>query len=203
MRWSSAARRWILIGAMVALPINGYAQEAVVTGTVTDATGAVLPGVAITAVHEASGNTFAAVTDGQGVYRIAARVGVYKITAELSGFRAVTRDGLQLLVGQVMTVNLPMLEATAQETVLVTADSPLLDVATSSLGGNIDSQQVSELPVQGRDWTSLALLAPGNRTTAMGGAPVQDRADVREFQLNLDGQQVTQNMGTGTQPLYS
>jgi hypothetical protein len=76
-------------------------------------------------------------------------------------------------------------------------------VTQSSLGGTIDQRQMSELPVQGRDWTSLALLAPGNRTTSMGGAPVQDRGDVREFQLNMDGQQVTQNLGTGGQPLYS
>src|SRR5512132_4573564 len=61
-------------------------------------------------------------------------------------------------------------------------------------------------PVQGRDWMSLALLAPGNRTTAMGGAPVQDRTagrDLREFQLNLDGQQVTGQLGPGGQPRYS
>jgi hypothetical protein len=65
---------------------------------------------------------------------------------------------------------------------------------------------MSELPVQGRDWMSLALLAPGNRTTATGGAPVQDRTagrDLREFQLNLDGQQVTGQLGPGGQPRFS
>jgi hypothetical protein len=79
----------------------------------------------------------------------------------------------------------------------------LLDTATSAIGGNIDQRQMQELPVQGRDWTALALLAPGNRTTTMGGTPVQDRADVREYQLNVDGQQVTQQLGIGGQPLYS
>ena len=110
----------------------------------------------ITAVHQATGNKFVAVTDERGVYRIAARAGVYRLTAELQGFRAVTREGLELLVGQVMTVNLPMLEATAAETVTVTAESPLLNVATSSLGGNVDSRQVEELPVNGRNWMNLA-----------------------------------------------
>ena len=60
--------------------------------------------------------------------------------------------------------------------------------------------------MQGREWTSLALLAPGNRTTAMGnGQPVQDRNDgeARDFQLNMDGQQITSNLGTGNQPYYS
>ena len=99
-----------------------------------------------------------------------------------------------------------MAPSTLQETVTVTGEAPLLDLADSSLGGNIDPRQMSELPVQGRDWMSLALLAPGNRTTATGGAPVQDRTagrDLREFQLNLDGQQVTGQLGPGGQPRFS
>ena len=53
--------------------------------------------------------------------------------------------------------------------------------------------------MQGRQWTALALLAPGNRTTSIGEDPAQDRSDVREFQLNMDGAQVTQNTGVGGQ----
>ena len=60
--WRSV-RRLVVIGAIVALPVTGYAQEAAVSGTVTDSTGGVLPGVAVTALHEATGNTFVAVTD--------------------------------------------------------------------------------------------------------------------------------------------
>jgi hypothetical protein len=185
------------------LPAAALAQEAVLSGTVTDATGAVLPGVTITAVHEATGNTFTAGTDGSGVFRVPARIGTYRVTAELPGFTTVTRAGVTLLVGQTATLNMQMAVSTLQESVTVTGEAPLIDVATSVVGGNIDERQVQELPIQGRDWTSLALLAPGNRTTAMGGTPVQDRADVREYQLNMDGQQVTQTMGIGGQPLYS
>jgi Carboxypeptidase regulatory-like domain/TonB dependent receptor-like, beta-barrel len=188
------------------VPTIASAQEAVLSGTVTDATGAVLPGVAITAVHQATGNKFATVTDERGVYRIAARAGVYRLTAELLGFRAVTREGLELLVGQVMTVNLPMLEATAVETVTVTAESPLLNVATSSLGGNVDPRQIQELPVNGRNWIGLALLAPGSKTLAVNATtPLPDRngGEAREFQLNMDGQQVSADIGTGGQPRFS
>ena len=191
---------------LAAVPAIAFAQEAVLSGTVTDLTGAVLPGVTITAVHQATGNKFMAVTDERGVYRIAARAGVYRLTAELLGFRAVTREGLELLVGQVMTVNLPMLEATAAETVTVTAESPLLNVATSSLGGNVDSRQVEELPVNGRNWMNLATLAPGSRTVAVNATtPLPDRngGEAREFQLNMDGQQVSADIGTGGQPRYS
>jgi hypothetical protein len=196
----------VMIAALLAMPATAVAQEAVLSGTVTDSTGAVLPGVTIAAVHLATGNKFAAVTDERGVYRIAARAGVYKLTAELPGFRAVTRDGLELLVGQVMIVNLPMLQATAAETVTVTAETPLLNTATSSLGGNVDPRQVQELPVNGRNWMGLALLAPGSRTTAVNAqTPLPDRngGEAREFQLNVDGQQVSADIGTGGQPRYS
>jgi hypothetical protein len=184
-----------------------YAQDAVLTGTVTDATGAVLPGVTVTAVNEATGNTFVGVTDGTGNYRIPARVGAYRITAELSGFTTVQRTGVQLLVGQTIGVNLQMSPSTIQETVTVTAEAPLIEVNTSSLGGNIDPTQVQELPVQGRNWLALSMLAPGSRTTpgTVNTNPLPDRnnGEVREYQLNLDGQQVTQDLGTGVQPRYS
>ena len=203
-------RLFLVMLALVAAPFVAYAQEAIISGTVTDSTGGVLPGVTVTAVQQATGNRFTAITDERGGYRIAARIGVYQLTAELQGFRAVTRDGLQLLVGQVMTVNLPMLEATAAETVTVTAEAPLLNVNTSSLGGNVDPRQVQELPVNGRNWVSLALLAPGSRTnpSATGTAaltPLPDRnnGEAREFQLNMDGQQVSADIGTGGQPRYS
>jgi outer membrane receptor protein involved in Fe transport len=201
--WRSAVRRWILILAVLAVPASGYAQDAVLTGTVIDSTGAVLPGATVTALHEASGNTFQAVTDGRGAFRMPVRVGSYKITAELSGFRTFTREGVEVLVGQTVALNLQMAPGTVSETVTVTGESPLIETTTSSLSGSITPRQVEELPSQGRNWMSLALLAPGNRTNAQGATPVQDRVDVREFQLNVDGLQVTSNLGTGNQSRYS
>src|SRR5262249_39699749 len=123
--------------------------------------------------------------------------------AQLSGFGTVTRMGVNLLVGQTVTLNLQMAPSTLQETVTVTGEAPLIETQSSEIGGNIDPRQVQDLPSQGRNWMSLALLAPGNRTNAEGALPVQDRGDVREFQLNGDGLQVTANLGTGNQARYS
>jgi hypothetical protein len=199
----SFVRRLALLCAVLALPATAFAQEAVLTGTITDSTGAVLPGATVQAVNEATGNNYEAVTDGQGVYRIPVRVGSYKITANLPGFGGVMRNGVQLLVGQTITLNLQMAPSTLQETVTVTGEAPLIETQSSELGGNIDPRQVQDLPTAGRNWMSLALLAPGNRTNAQGSLPVQDRGDVREFQLNVDGLQVTANLGTGNQARYS
>src|SRR3990170_3742276 len=97
--------RLVLLGVILVLPGVSYAQEATISGAITDATGAVLPGVTVTAVHEATGNRFVAVTDERGIFRIPARVGGYQITADLSGFTTLARSGIQLLVGQTATVN--------------------------------------------------------------------------------------------------
>ncbi|MBI3048930.1 MAG: TonB-dependent receptor [Acidobacteria bacterium] len=202
--------RWLLaagVALLLGVPSTAAAQEAALTGTITDATGGVLPGVTVTAVHEATGNRFVAVTDERGIYRIPARVGAYQITAELLGFTTVTRSGVQLLVGQTATVDLQMAVSTVQETVTVSAETPLLNVTTSVIGGNIDPQQVQELPVQGRNWMALAMLAPGSRMTSdTATTPMPERGqagDVRQFQFNIDGQQVTSEKGFGTQPRYS
>ena len=193
-----------MIGALLALPMAAFAQEATIGGTVTDTTGGVLPGVSVVAVHTATGNTFETVTDGTGRYSIPVRIGGFTVTAALPGFNTLERTGIVIQVGQTVNLPLEMAVSALQETITVTGEAPLLDVASSDLGGNIDAQQMQELPVSGRGWTTLALLAPGNRTNSIGAAPVQDsRHDNREYQLNMDGQQVTNNLGTGSQSRFN
>src|SRR5438128_3952232 len=74
-------RRLLVVGAILTFPAIGHAQDANLSGTVTDTSGAVVPGVTVTAVNEASGNTFEAVTDERGKYQTPVRTGVYRITA--------------------------------------------------------------------------------------------------------------------------
>ena len=116
-------RSLAVAAALLVLPLTAFAREAVIGGTIADATGGVLPGVVIRAVNQASGNSFEAVTDGTGAFRIPMRVGVYEITAELAGFTTVTRRGLELLVGQQVTINLQMSPSTIQESVTVTGEA--------------------------------------------------------------------------------
>ncbi len=92
------ARQCFWVIAFLAFPIVGYAQDAAITGTISDATGGVLPGVTVTAVNEAVGNTYEAVTDARGVFRMPARIGTYRITATLPGFADANRTGLLALL---------------------------------------------------------------------------------------------------------
>ena len=192
----------LLVGALL-VPAISHAQDATLSGTVTDSTGAVLPGATVTALHEASGNTFFVVTDAQGVYRMPVRIGVYRVTAELSGFATVSRTGVQLLVGQQATLNLQMAPSGVQESVTVTGEAPLLDVTTSTVSANIDARQVQELPLNGRNWLDLTLLAPGNRANHGGETPIP-RGSLA-FQINVEGQQVKNSVaGPGFgQPRFS
>ena len=138
----SILRRVVMALALVTLlPLAGYAQEATLSGTITDTTGGVLPGVTITATHTATGNTFVAVTDEKGGYRIPVRVGMFKVDAELPGFGTVTRQ-VDLLLGQVAVLNLQMAPSTVQESVTVTGEAPLVDTTTSTLGTNVDPRQM-------------------------------------------------------------
>jgi len=161
MRSATVVARLILLSAMLALPAAAFAQEAAITGIVTDSTGAVLPGVTVTATNSATGNTFVGVTDDRGNYRISVRIGTYQLTAELQGFATVNRPDVQLLVGQTATYNLQMAPSTVQETVTVTGEAPLIETQSSELAGNIDPRQVQDLPSLGRNWmTSATFLQP-------------------------------------------
>ena len=81
---------------IVLFPALSFAQGSI-TGTVRDSTGSVLPGVTVTALHVASGNTFVGVSDERGTYRVAVRVGAYTITAELQGFSTLSTENVEVL----------------------------------------------------------------------------------------------------------
>ena len=158
-------RRLMVIGAIVALPLTGYAQEATITGTVTDSTGGVLPGVTVTALHEASGNTFVGVTDERGRSAFPCGPGRSASRWSWQGF-ADCEATLDLLLGQTAVANLQMAPSTIQESVTVTGEAPLIDTTSSTVASNIDPLQMQELPVNGRNWMDLTMLAAGSRRTS-------------------------------------
>jgi hypothetical protein len=191
-------RRLLVAAFIVLLPSAVLAQEAAISGTITDATGGVLPGVVVRAVNEANGNSFEAVTDSTGKYLLTVRIGGYRVAGELAGFATVERRGVQVQVGQQVALNLQMAPAALQESVTVTGEAPLVDTSQSNLGSNIDARQVSDLPVNGRNFMDLTLLAAGSRQNFVAETPASS------FQLNVDGQQVTQLIATTFgQPRFS
>jgi hypothetical protein len=193
---------WLAAAALLALPGAARAQEAVVIGTVTDDSGGVMPGVVVTAIHEASGNRFETVTEVGGGYRLPVRVGTYRVTAALEGFATLTRTGIEILVGQQATIDLRLVPASLQENVTVSATAPLIERTSSTVASNVDPRQMADLPLNGRNFVDLTLLVPGSRQNAITND--EPGNGLGSFQLNVDGLRVTQNQTAGFgQPKYS
>src|SRR5579871_4210858 len=118
--------------AAVLLPAAVYAQ-AVIAGTVKDASGAVLPGVTVEASSPALiEKVRSAVTDGTGQYRVEdLRPGVYTVTFSLTGFSAVRREGIELTGSFTATVNAELKVGAVAETITVTGETPVVDVQSA------------------------------------------------------------------------
>ena len=128
--------------------------------------------------------------------------GRYKVQAELSGFSTIVIPDIELLVGQNRSLPFQMQVASLSETLTVTGESPLVDISSTQVAGNVDRRQMEELPLQGRNWMELAMQVKGITANAVDTTPgVRDR----QFQLNLDGQEITQQVaGSGFgQPKFS
>ena len=138
-----------------------------ISGTVMDASGAVIPGASIT-VHEVStGTTNHTVSDAAGEYVIPFLLpGEYSIRATANGFQAIERTGVPLQSQQHAVIDLHMQVGSATESVTVTGAPPQLDSANAAIGSVIDTQSVADLPLNGRTPTTLAELTPGVITTA-------------------------------------
>jgi hypothetical protein len=166
------------------------------SGTVTDDSRAVLPGVTITADEAASGRQYVSTSDATGQYRFpAVQPGTYRLRAELTGFASVVVEAVELLVGRDVAVPIGMRVATLQETLTVVASAPLVSTRTVAVTGNIDPRQMESLPILGRNWLDMSLLVKGiTANTAQGNRAGVARDD--QFQLNVDGQQITQGIST-------
>jgi carboxypeptidase family protein len=138
------------------------AQNAQITGTVKDTSGAVVPGVSVSAHNADTGLVRTDVTDSVGDYRLGALPpGIYSVTSELVGFTSETRPNITLVIEQNAVINFVMKPATVSETVTVSGESPIVDTSRSDVATSVSTAQIQDLPVASRRWIDLALLAPG------------------------------------------
>ena len=150
----------LLIGTAV------YAAEttASIIGTIYDDNGVPLPGASITAVNSATNFTRVISSEASGFYRIPLLPpGTYTITVEVPGFAKEVRSGVILTVGKEIALDINLKLAAAGETMEIEATTPLIDATKSQLGTTVDQVAIKNLPLNGRDYTQLSLLAPGVR----------------------------------------
>jgi outer membrane receptor protein involved in Fe transport len=150
---------------------TGYAQVtmAAIRGKATDDQGAVLPGATVTARHVATNTIKVAVTTEVGQYYLPnLPAGEYEVSIELVGFGTIRRTGIVLQVGQEVGLDFQLTLGTVEETVTVVGDAALVETTRSGVASVIKKEQIDDLPVVERDFSSLALLAPGV-STGTGG----------------------------------
>ncbi len=131
----------------------------VISGNVTDQTGARLPGVKVTLHHVETGRVRAVLTDEMGRYDVPAlAVGSYEVSAELAGFHTTVRKGITLTVGSHEAVDIAMQVGAVAEELTVTGEAPLVDLSSAAVGEVVDDKKVRDLPLNGRDVSQLILL---------------------------------------------
>ena len=169
---------------------------AAILGVVKDTSGAVVPGATLTARNTETGLTRSAVSGGDGSYRFAALpVGSYEIRVEQPGFQTAVRSGLTLNVGQEAVVNFSLELGAVTARVEVTAEAPLVNTTSGSLGSLVSEESVADLPLNGRNYIDLTFLQPGiskNQNMTSGGTFAgswfsSNGAPVRSNTYMLDG----------------
>jgi len=180
----------LLAITLFAWPAAAQEQRGSIEGIVKDASGAVLPGVTVS-ISGGSGAKLDTVSDSEGVYRFPSLApGVYKVSANLAGFKPGAVDTVQVSLGQTKKVDFALAIAGVSETVQVTAESPLVDVKSSARQTNIRAEQVTLLP-HGRDFTTLLTQAPGVNNEAKSAGVMIDGASASENRYVIDGIETT------------
>jgi hypothetical protein len=150
------------LNLFISLPLNAQVVGATLTGTVTDSTGAIIPGAKVSIKNAETGLTRELAADSDGLYSAPNLLpGSFEITVSAAGFGTQVRSGITLTVGQRQVLDFTMQVGQTSQTVEVTGEAPTVELQSSSIGGLVNSETVVELPLNGRDWTTLAALEPG------------------------------------------
>lgn len=173
---------------LLALPL--CAQEAGLVGTVTDPSGAVVAGAAITVQNVETNVERHATTDQKGRYSISPlAIGHYILSAQAAGFRTITVSNISLTLGQLGVADVTMPIGHVNESVTVVDKAPLLQAEQSSIGETVENKKIVDLPLNGRDFVQLVALTPG--------ATVGDTAyETQSSSVLINGQRSTKTTST-------
>jgi outer membrane receptor protein involved in Fe transport len=181
----SLASALILVAVCLAAGAARVAAQSAtgsIEGTIVDQSGALMPGVTVTVEQLETGTTRTAVTDENGIFRVPLLpVGIYDVTAELSGFMPRKLPEIRLTVGQTVTLRIQMAVSGVAETVNVSGGTPVVETTRTQVSSTITETSVQNLPVNGRNFIDFALLTPGVTR------------DVRTGDISFAGQRGTLN----------
>src|SRR6267378_4202096 len=197
---SHATTIFVLICALglvfLATPLRAQVAGATLSGTITDAQGGAVIGAKISARNGATGVTTDSTTNASGAYSIVNLLPAdYEVSVSSPGFRTAVSK-VTLTVGAQQAMNIALTVGEVSQTVEVTGAAPVIEMTNATLSGNIESAQIVELPLNGRDWASLAALEPGVVTVRVHEQVTQPGGNLRGLgnQMTIDGNRPTQNV---------
>src|SRR5690348_1460971 len=154
-------RRVCSLLCLLAVPLLSQ-DRAAINGTITDVTGGVVAGAIVDLKSAETGLHRATVTNDRGSYEITPLpVGIYALTISHAGFKPTTVNRIELQFGETRTIDARLEVGGTTETVEVSATAETVNRANAEVSAVIEPQQIKEIPVSGRNWASLSLLAPG------------------------------------------
>jgi hypothetical protein len=165
----------------------GQLDQGTVTGVVQDPTGAVVANASVTLTNVDEGQILKAKSDGAGVFTFPpTKIGNYKVTASAPSFETTTQANLHLSIQQRLNVAITLKPGAETQTVTVTTEAPLMQTQESSIGQTMDTETISSVPLNGRNWIYIAQLSAG--TTVADGSRGGSKGD---FEAN--GQRAEEN----------
>lgn len=178
----------------VANPLISQVQSGTIVGAVSDQAAAAVAGARVTLVNEGTRFSRTVTTNESGQYVATSMpTGAYSATAELQGFQKLVRSGLQLTAADTLTVDLQLKVGSVQETVEVTETAPLLQSQTAAVSSLVTNQQMIEMPLNGRTFTSLLKLSPGAYTGSSGNLATSQYAIRGDVNISVNGSSAQNN----------
>ncbi|MGH9772800.1 MAG: carboxypeptidase regulatory-like domain-containing protein, partial [Candidatus Acidiferrales bacterium] len=178
--------RVLLFGApLLLITISAFGQQAIL-GTVTDASGAVVPGAKVTLINSATGVKLNAATSASGSYQFPdIAIGLYEVTVAKTGFKTAVAANVRVVVDARQEVDLVLQLGETSQKITVTGAAPLIETGTTSHGQVINEQQILQLPLNDRDPARLVLLSSGAVLSAENNGDLASGA--REGAFNING----------------
>ncbi len=167
---------------------TAFGQSGTFQGTVTDQKGAVVPNATVVVRNQATGVERSVQTDGSGNFQLAALpAGVYSVEVQAQGFKSTAVSDLSIEVARIVNKNFELQIGSLEQKVNISADTPVIETATTSVGQVINQRTVQEIPLNGRHFVDLGLLIPGSVTPPQNGfltAPLRGQGS---FAVNTAG----------------
>ncbi len=182
---------WLIAVAFVLVPLAGHAQSNSATGQlqglVTDPNGGALPGATVTATNEATGFFRRTVTSKDGLYRLDfLPSGTYDIRVDMNGFKSEIKKGVAVSLGSAVSIDFKLKISSVKEEIVVTAQAPVVDTSSANITSTVTSNQIENLPLNGRNFLDFIALTPAAVPDSVGRTHIEGAKGIHNS-FNVDG----------------